>query len=158
MPLVPGFSSTAGIRTLKSTWRHLGQLNRLYLICFPLNFSEKCMPAKFLSHDWLFATPWAAACQASLSMGFSRQEYWSRLPFPPPGDLPNPGIKPTSPMSPALALYHWTTWKNFQRNTSLKKSCQSREKSCIFWTLSMFALPLDYMFSQIYDFFQNGVH
>ena len=43
------------------------------------------------------ATPWTVACQALLSMGFSRQEYWSGLPFPSPGDLPNPGIKPRSP-------------------------------------------------------------
>ena len=42
-------------------------------------------------------------CQAPLSMGFSRQEYWSGLPFPTPGDLSNPGIKPTSPVSPELA-------------------------------------------------------
>ena len=45
---------------------------------------------------------WTLAHQAPLSMGFSRQEYWSGLPFPPPGDLPNPGIEPTSPVSPAL--------------------------------------------------------
>ena len=42
----------------------------------------------------LFVTPWTIAHQAPLSMGFSRQEYWSGLPCPPPGDLPNPGIKP----------------------------------------------------------------
>ena len=42
-------------------------------------------------------TPWTLACQASLSMGFPRQEYWSGLPFPSPGYLPNPGIKPVSP-------------------------------------------------------------
>ena len=42
-------------------------------------------------------TPWAIACQAPLSMGFSRQEYWSGLPFPSPGDLPDPGIEPRSP-------------------------------------------------------------
>ena len=42
----------------------------------------------------LFAIPWIVAYQAPLSMGFSRQEYWSELPFPSPGDLPNPGIKP----------------------------------------------------------------
>ena len=47
-------------------------------------------------------TPWTVARQAPPSMGFSRQEYWSGLPFPPPGDLPNPGIEPTSPVSPAL--------------------------------------------------------
>ena len=46
---------------------------------------------------WLFVTPWTVAHQAPLSMGFSRQEYLSGLPFPPPGDLPDPGIKPVSP-------------------------------------------------------------
>ena len=45
----------------------------------------------------LFVTPWTVACQAPLSMGLSRQEYWSELPFPPPGDLPNPETEPTSP-------------------------------------------------------------
>jgi len=49
-----------------------------------------------LSHMQVFATPWTVAHQAPLSMGFSRQEYWSGLPFPSPGDLPDPGIKPWS--------------------------------------------------------------
>ena len=49
----------------------------------------------------LFATPWTVALQAPLSMGFSRQEYWSGLPFPPPGALPNPRTEPESLMSPA---------------------------------------------------------
>ena len=53
------------------------------------------------SHVRLFVTPWTAAHQAPLSMGFSRQEFWNGLPFPPPGE--DPGIKPTSPVSPALA-------------------------------------------------------
>ena len=44
-----------------------------------------------------FVTPWTVACQAPLSMGFPRQEYWSGLPLSSPGDLPNPGIKPASP-------------------------------------------------------------
>jgi len=48
--------------------------------------------------------PWTVAYQASLSMGFSRQEYWSGLPFPSPGDLPDPGIKPRSPALQADAL------------------------------------------------------
>ena len=51
----------------------------------------------------LFETPWTAAHQAPLSMGFSRQGYWSGSPCPPPGDLPDPGIEPLSLMSPALA-------------------------------------------------------
>ena len=48
------------------------------------------------------ATPWTVAGQAPLSVGFSRQEHWSGLPFPPPGDLPDPGIEPASPAFPAL--------------------------------------------------------
>ena len=50
-----------------------------------------------LSGVQLFATPWTGARQAPLSMGFSRQEYWSGLPFPPPGDLPDPGFELASP-------------------------------------------------------------
>ena len=53
--------------------------------------------------------PMTVALQVSLSMGFSRQEYWSGLPFPPPGDLPDPGIEPMSLMSPALAGRFFTT-------------------------------------------------
>ena len=56
-----------------------------------------------LSHVQLFATPWTVACQAPPSMEFSRQEYWSGLPFLTPGDLPDPGIELVSPASPALA-------------------------------------------------------
>ena len=52
---------------------------------------------------WLSVTLWTEAHHVPLSMEFSRQEYWSRLPCPPPGDLPGPGIEPTSLMSPALA-------------------------------------------------------
>ena len=61
-----------------------------------------------------FATLWTIAHQAPLSMGFSRQEYWSGLPRPSPGDLPNPGMELTSPEAPALQadsllLSHWGT-------------------------------------------------
>ena len=52
----------------------------------------------------LFVTPWTVAHQAPLSMDFSRQEYWSGLPYPPPGDLPNPGIEPGSPALQADSL------------------------------------------------------
>ena len=57
----------------------------------------------------LFATPWTAAHQAPLSMEFSKQEYQSVLPFPPPGDLPNPETEPVPPASPALAGRFFTT-------------------------------------------------
>ena len=56
-----------------------------------------CKSDKSLSHVGLFKTAWTVACQAVLSMKFSRQEYWRGLPFPSPGDLPDPRIKPPSP-------------------------------------------------------------
>ena len=55
-----------------------------------------CVCAQLLSHAWLFATSWTVVHQVPLSVGFSRQENWSVLPLPSPGDLPNPGIEPTS--------------------------------------------------------------
>ena len=55
-----------------------------------------------LSHIRLFVTPWTVDHQPPLSIRFSRQEYWSGLPFSPPGDLPNPGTEPKSPVSSAL--------------------------------------------------------
>jgi len=78
-----------------------------------------CACAQLLSHIWLFVTPWTLAYQAPLSMGFSRQEYWSRLPFPPPGDLPNPG---TERAFPALAGGFFTTEP-------------PGEPRCLFWSL-----------------------
>ena len=68
-----------------------------------------CVCIQFLNHVWFFVTPRTVAHQAPLSMGFSRQGYWSGLPFPPLEDLPNLGIKPASPVSPALRWipYHW---------------------------------------------------
>ena len=78
------------------------------------SFFKKCMKVKLLSRVQLFVTPWTVAYQAPLSMGPSRQEYWSGLPFPSPywsgllfpspGDLPDPGIEPESPTLQADAL------------------------------------------------------
>ena len=60
-------------------------------------------------HQCSSVSPWTVACQAPLSVRFPRQEYWSGLSFPLPGDLPNPGIKPVSLNSPALAGGFFTT-------------------------------------------------
>ena len=62
------------------------------------------MKVKSPSHVQLFVTPWTVACQAPPSMGFSRQEYWSGLPFPSPGGLPDPGIELGSPALQADSL------------------------------------------------------
>ena len=74
-----------GKRSRRQVWRSED------LIC-----QKERKKVKSLSHIQLFATPWTAAYQGPPFMGFSRQEYWSGLPFPPPGDLPNPGIEPGS--------------------------------------------------------------
>ena len=69
----------------------------------PWTLMHACMLSHF-SCAQLFVILWTVACQALLSMGFSRQEYWSGLPCCPPGDLPDPGIKPVPPASPAFQV------------------------------------------------------
>ena len=87
--------------------------NQLTLKCkdFPglSGWARMCTCAKLLSHVQLFGPPWTVANQALLSMGFSRQEYWSGLPCPPPGNLPNPGVEPVSLywQADSLLLSHW---------------------------------------------------
>ena len=63
-----------------------------------------CVVLSHFSCVRLCVTPWTAACQAPLSMGFSRQNYWSGLPCPPPGDLPDSGIKSAASAPPALQV------------------------------------------------------
>ena len=78
-------------------------------------YMHVCM-LSHLSQVQLFVTLWTIACQVPLSMGFSRKEYWNGLPCPPPGDLPDPGIKPVSLTSPALTGRFFTTratWKDY---------------------------------------------
>ena len=81
---------------------------------------------------WLCATLWTVACQAPLSMGFSRQEYWSGLRFPSPGDLPEPGIKPGSPASQvdSLLLSHEGSLPNPAAAAAAAKSLQSYPTLC----------------------------
>ena len=76
-----------------------------------------CVWSRF-SHIQIFATPWTVAHRASLSMGFSQQEYWSGLPFPPPGGLPNPGIEPTSPSPELLKDSLLLSYRESQNGTS----------------------------------------
>ena len=89
---------------------HLLLKNEFSSVEFAVGYSLTCMfLVCMLSYVQLFVTPWTVAHQAPLSMEFSRQEYWSGLPFPSPGDLPNSGIKPAFPVSPALAGGFFTT-------------------------------------------------
>ena len=71
-------------------------------LCFRYQYLYPRVWAQCLSHVRLFVTPRTVAHQVPLFMGFSRQEYWSGLPFPPPGDLPEPGVELTSPVSLTL--------------------------------------------------------
>ena len=80
------------------------------------------MCAQLLSHVRLFATPWTVAHRAPLSMGFSRQEHWSGLPFLTPWDLPSPGIEPKSHALAGGFFYHCATWKALL----LKKTLEER--------------------------------
>ena len=82
---------------------HLFYRTEPYLPSDLLFRSYAHMHAQSLRHIRLFATPLTVAHQAPLSMEFSRQEYWNGLPFPTPGDLPDPGIELEPPASPTLA-------------------------------------------------------
>ena len=97
-------------------------LDYCHICCLPINESEK-VKVKSLSRVRLFATPWTVTYQAPPTMGFPRQECWSGLPSPSPGDLSDPGIEPGSPALQADALhlckfhwlYHWFigwSWTN----------------------------------------------
>ena len=85
---------------------HIYTLHRAGSLCC---LAETAPASKSFSHVQLFVTSGTIARQAPLSMGFSRQEYRTGSPYPPPGDRPNPGIKPVSLMSPALAGGFFTT-------------------------------------------------
>ena len=80
------------------TW--VSRITGRFFIIWATREVAQCIVVKSLSRVRLFATPWTVAYNAPPSMRFSRQEYCSGLPFPSPGDLPNPGIKPVSPESP----------------------------------------------------------
>ena len=82
----------------------------------------------WLSYEGVFATPWTVTCQTPLSLGFSRQEYWSGWPQPPPGHLPDPGIEPASLPSPTLAsgfFFTSATWKAQDNNRGKKKKSRN---------------------------------
>ena len=95
-------------------------------------YTHACMLHHF-SRVRLFATLWTEACQAPLSMGFSRQEYWRGLSYHPPGDLSNPGIKPMSLTSPALVgrVLGSTTWEAHETyNLPLLSRLQNSFSTC----------------------------
>ena len=115
-----------------------------------LEASLSCMPrgscAVCVSHVQLSATPWTAARPAPLFMEFSRQEHWSGLPFPSPGDLTNPGIELLSLVSPALAGVFFTTvplcaaW-TYQSGRTQKARESDRIEAMCFYNLTLEMIP-----------------
>ena len=95
---------------MPDTHRRKNQQNFLSTYYVPGPESHSRVLSRY-SRVRLFATLWTLALQAPLSMGFSRQEHWSRLPFPPPGDLLNPGIEPLSPGLAGRFFTTSTTWE-----------------------------------------------
>ena len=96
-----------------------------------------CCVLNHFSHVWLFVTLWTVTHQASLSMGFSRQEYWSGLPCPPPGSCPKPRTESESLMSPALAGRFFTTSTTWEARYLLLnfKLMESQYVCLCFWLL-----------------------
>ena len=91
----------------------------------------KYLKVKSFSRVRLFATPWTVAYQAPQSVEFSRQEYWSGLPFPSPGDPPNPGIEPGSPTLQADALPSEPPGKHLSQGTAKPFVDISSELNCV---------------------------
>ena len=116
-----------------SSWHllclHPGSLSSTLLI------SHACVLSCFSSFQ-LFATPWTVARQAPLSVGFSRQEHWIGFPFPSPGDLPSPGIKPRSPALQADSLSSEPPGNQKRHPRRKPSDCPSRAGSCLPTALS----------------------
>ena len=101
------FYICGNINNNKNTIQHLLNATMFQELCYSFILSQlifTMVVVYSLSRVCLFVTPWTIALQAPLSMGFPRQEYWSSLPFPSPGDLPDPGIEPRSPALQADSL------------------------------------------------------
>ena len=104
----PGVLQSMGSQRIGRNWVTEQQQQNIHVQSNPQTYNMKWREScKVVSKS--FVTPWALACQAPLSMRCSRQEYWSGLPCPPPGDLPYPGIKAKSLTPPALAGGFLTT-------------------------------------------------
>ena len=108
---------------------------------FTLNLNNCTRPFFLFSRCVMsdsFTTPWPVACQASLSMGFPRREYWSRLPFPSPRDLPNPRVEPTSPNWKVnfLQLSHQRSPTTYGQWLPYCPSAKRLEHHCFYYLLS----------------------
>ena len=136
-------------------WLHKISLQNYNTLAFALEnviqSNTHLVVVQSLSLVWLFATPWTIAHQAPLSMGFSRQEYWSGLPCPSPGDLPDPGINPSSP---ALAGGFFTAEPPgnpiyFSATSMILKS--SKLQACSSWDRKVKVLKRELKYPQVFQ-------
>ena len=114
-----------GLQTSPWIWSLVWELRSPWL-CVGVGVSV-CVRARSqsLSHVWLSLTLWTIAHQTPLSMGFSGQEYWSGLPFPPLGHLPSSGIQPASPASPACILGRFFTDESSEKLSKKNKNLKA---------------------------------
>ena len=117
------------------------------------------MKVKSLSRVRLFATPWTVAYQSSLSMGCSRQEYWSGLPFPSPGDIPDPGIEPRSPTLEADALTSEPPGQENSRRTSSSALLTTLKPLTVWITTNYgkFLKRWEYQTTSVHGILQAGI-
>ena len=110
--------------------------------CFTVSICVCVCVCYSLSRVWLFASPWTVACQDALSMEFSRQVNWSELPFPSPGDLPNPGIKPgfSALQADSINLGHQGSQSSMSRENWLVHHLGP------IWFQSVYVMSLGYVF------------
>ena len=130
------------------------------LTCWYLETTCVACVWSHFSHICLFLTLCTVALQVPLSMGFSRQEYWSGLSRPPPGDLPDPGIEPESPAAPALQvdyllLSHWWSpdqliLSHLPQSSLLPTQITAYFLVCILWRL-LLCFVCDYNFPKVPD-------
>jgi len=118
------------VDSIRDLWENIKHTNIRIIGVLEEEEKKKCMQIFWSDYNWKFPqrrrvnsqsnprSTKSIACQASLFMGFSRQQYWSELPCPPPGDLPSPGIDPTSLMSPTLAGRFFTTSITWEAQTN----------------------------------------
>ena len=136
---------------------HPTQVSFLVDLSNSLKERNFAMHAQLLSHVQLFATPQTVDCQ-TLSMKFSRQEYWSEFPFPSPGDLPDPGIKPASPLLAGRFFTSVPIWKTKFAMTNLLFCLLQLPCSCsillikVFHFVQLFRAPFYLLRWQIAQF------
>ena len=126
------------IGTFSSVWFSCSLIITELKLLFLYKNDHACVPLSHFSCVRLCVTLWTVAIQSSPSIGFSRKEHWSGLPRPPPGDLPDPGIKPGSLPFPALAARFFTTSAPGKPKRTIRKRKSLEEPYKVVWSQDTF--------------------